>query len=35
VSRFGIERFDLANEDWRGQFHGWLNQAREQPAAAL
>jgi hypothetical protein len=35
VSGYGIERFDLGREDWRGKFHGWLNQARERPAAAL
>ena len=35
VTGRGIERFDLVKEDWRGQFHSWLNQAREKPAAAL
>jgi hypothetical protein len=35
VSGLGIARFDLSNEDWRGKFHGWLEQARDQPAAAL
>ncbi len=35
VSGFGIERFDLGRDDWRGKFHGWLDQARIPPAAAL
>jgi hypothetical protein len=35
VSGYGIERFDLAQEDWRNRFHGWLDQARRQPAAVL
>ncbi len=35
VSGFGIERFDLANDDWRGKFHGWLDQARAPLATAL
>ena len=35
VTSRGIELFDLVKEDWRGQFHSWLNQAREKPAAAL
>jgi hypothetical protein len=34
VSGFGIERFDLARDDWRGRFHDWLDQARARPAAA-
>jgi len=34
VSGFGIERFDLGNDDWRGKFHGWLDQARAQSIAA-
>lgn len=34
VSSYGIERFDVAKDDWRGKFHGWLNQAQERPAAA-
>jgi hypothetical protein len=34
VSGYGIERFDLGRDDWRGQFHLWLDQAREQSAAA-
>ena len=34
VSGFGIERFDLGRDDWRGKFHGWLNQNRARPAAA-
>jgi hypothetical protein len=34
VSDYGIERFDLGDEDWRGKFHGWLDQARAQPVAA-
>lgn len=34
VSSYGIERFDLSRDDWRGKFHGWLSQARERPAAA-
>jgi hypothetical protein len=35
VSGYGIERFDLASEDWRGRFNGWLEEARARPAAAL
>lgn len=35
VSAFGIERFDLATEDWRGKFRGWLDSARAKPAVAL
>ena len=27
VSGLGIERFDIASVDWRGKFHGWLDQA--------
>jgi hypothetical protein len=34
VSGFGIERFDLGQDDWRGRFHAWLGQARARPAAA-
>jgi hypothetical protein len=34
VSGYGIERFDVAREDWCGKFHGWLNQAHEWSAAA-
>jgi hypothetical protein len=34
VSTYGIKRFDVGNEDWRGQFQGWLNQVRERSAAA-
>ena len=34
VSGFGIERFDLEHDDWRGRFHAWLDQARARPAAA-
>jgi hypothetical protein len=34
VSDYGIERFDLTDNDWRGKFHGWLDQARAQPVAA-
>ena len=35
VSGYGIERFDLASDDWRGRFHGWLAEAGARPAAAL
>jgi hypothetical protein len=35
VSGYGIERFDIAAEDWRGKFHGWLDQAGPRLAAAL
>jgi hypothetical protein len=35
VSAYGIERFDLASDDWRGRFHGWLERTRAQPAVAL
>jgi hypothetical protein len=35
VSKFGIERFDLANDNWRGHFHGWLERFRGQPVGAL
>jgi hypothetical protein len=31
VSGYGIERFDLADANWRGKFHGWLDLARAQP----
>ena len=34
VSSYGIERFDVAKDDWRGKFHGWLNEAQEASAAA-
>ena len=34
VSSYGIERFDVAKDDWRGKFHGWLNKAQEASAAA-
>jgi hypothetical protein len=34
VSGYGIQRFDLANEDWRSQFHGWLLQGCARPIAA-
>jgi hypothetical protein len=35
VSDRGIERFDLAKEDWHGQFVGWLDRAcKPQPAAS-
>jgi hypothetical protein len=34
VSGYGIERFDLDDENWRGKFHGWLDEARERLAAA-
>jgi hypothetical protein len=33
VSSYGIERFDVASEDWRGKFHGWLNQAQQSAAS--
>jgi hypothetical protein len=28
VSSYGIERFDVGRDDWRGQFNGWLKQAQ-------
>jgi hypothetical protein len=34
VSGYGIEHFDVAREDWREKFHGWLAQAHERSAAA-
>jgi TIR domain len=34
LSGFGIERFDLACDDWRGKFHGWLDQTCGLVAAA-
>jgi hypothetical protein len=34
VSRYGIERFDVGREDWRGKFHGWLDHAHELSAVA-
>ena len=34
VSGYGIERFDVAGDDWPSEFQGWLNQAHERPAAA-
>jgi hypothetical protein len=33
VSGYGIERFDLVNDDWHGKFRGWLDQARNQRPA--
>lgn len=33
VSGLGIERFDIGRDDWRGRFHGWLDQARQQAVA--
>lgn len=33
LSGFGIERFDLGHDDWRGKFHSWLGQARPQATA--
>jgi hypothetical protein len=33
VSSYGIERFDVASDDWRGKFHGWLNQAQQSAAS--
>ena len=33
VSGYGIERFDVGREGWRGQFQGWLKQAQERSAA--
>jgi len=33
VSGYDIERFDLAGDDWRGKFRGWLESS--QRAAAL
>jgi hypothetical protein len=34
VSSFGIERFDLGSDDWRGKFHSWLGEGRSQPLSA-
>ena len=34
MSGFGIARFDLGRDDWRGKFHVWFDQARARPAAA-
>ena len=34
VSSYGIERFDVGREGWRGLFQGWLQQAHERSAAA-
>jgi hypothetical protein len=31
VSPWGIARFDLAQDDWPRQFHGWLDQAPARP----
>jgi hypothetical protein len=33
LSGFGIERFDVGHDDWRGKFHVWLGQVRARPAA--
>jgi hypothetical protein len=35
VSSYGIQRFDLVNEDWNGKFRGWLDQACEPRTATL
>jgi hypothetical protein len=35
VSGFGIERFDLGAEDWRGKFHVWLDHSPSRPATAI
>jgi hypothetical protein len=35
VTSSGIERFDLEQKDWRGQFRGWLNRAHEPPVVPL
>jgi hypothetical protein len=32
VSPWGIARFDVTQQDWPRQFHGWLEQARQAPA---
>jgi hypothetical protein len=34
VSGWGIERFDLRNDHWRGDFRQWLDKAEAQPVAA-
>jgi hypothetical protein len=34
VSGWGIERFDLRNDHWRGDFRQWLDRAEAQPVAA-
>jgi hypothetical protein len=34
VSGWGIERFDLRNGDWRGEFRQWLDKAEARPVAA-
>lgn len=35
VSSYGIERFDLARDDWHDKFHGWLDQPHELTATAI
>jgi TIR domain len=35
VAPFGIERFDLSNEDWPNRFRDWLDKPRDQLVAAL
>ena len=34
VAPFGIERFDVTKDDWRGAFRAWLDAARAKPAGA-
>jgi hypothetical protein len=34
VSRWGIERLDLRNDHWRGDFRQWLDEAETQPVLA-
>jgi hypothetical protein len=34
VSGYGIQRFDLADGDWLGKFHGWLHKEHAWPIAA-
>ena len=31
VAPFGIERFDVSRESWRGEFREWLDAARARP----
>jgi hypothetical protein len=34
VSPFGIERFDVNRETWRGEFRQWLDAAKAQKTVA-
>lgn len=35
VTGFGIERFDIKTDGWRGRFRQWLDAARSQTAASV